>query len=219
MLSLGGIVAATPKIFIPNSARGETERATLKIGKSNFKADVVIVGGGVGGCAAALGALRNKLRVVMTEETDWIGGQLTQQGVPPDEHRWIESFGCTRAYRDFRNAIRDYYRKNYPLTESARARWNLNPGNGAVSKLCHEPRVAVAVLQELFAPYLSTRQLVLLLEHKAVAADVNGDEVRSVAVRNLRSGNEVTLEAPFFIDATELGDLLPLTYRYFLSVY
>jgi len=56
-------------------------------------ADLVIVGGGTGGCAAALAALRNGLTVVMTEETDWIGGQFTQQAVPPDEHPWIESFG------------------------------------------------------------------------------------------------------------------------------
>ena len=43
------------------------------------------------------GALRNGMRVVLTEETDWIGGQLTSQAVPPDEHPWIESFGRTRA--------------------------------------------------------------------------------------------------------------------------
>ena len=49
-------------------------------------ADLVIAGGGLGGVAAALAALRNGLRVCMTEETDWIGGQITSQGVPPDEH-------------------------------------------------------------------------------------------------------------------------------------
>src|SRR3712207_8348422 len=52
-----------------------------------------------GGCAAALAACRAGLRVVLSEETDWIGGQLTSQAVPPDEHPWIESFGCTRADR------------------------------------------------------------------------------------------------------------------------
>ncbi len=56
-------------------------------------ADVVIIGGSLGGCAAALAALRNGLRVVMTEETDWIGGQLTSQAVPPDEHSRIETRG------------------------------------------------------------------------------------------------------------------------------
>lgn len=49
-------------------------------------ADVVIVGGGVGGVAAALAAARGGCSVLLTEETNWIGGQLTQQAVPPDEH-------------------------------------------------------------------------------------------------------------------------------------
>src|SRR5207245_7386177 len=78
--------------------------------------DVAIIGGGVGGCAAALGALRNGMRVVLTEETDWIGGQLTSQAVPPDEHPWIESFGRTRSYAAYRHPVRDYYRAPYPLT-------------------------------------------------------------------------------------------------------
>ena len=76
--------------------------------RKELMADLVIIGGGLGGCSAALSALRSGLAVVMTEETDWIGGQLTSQGVPPDEHRWIESFGCTRTYRKFRSAIRHY---------------------------------------------------------------------------------------------------------------
>ena len=103
-------------------------------------ADVVIVGGGFGGCAAALAACRAGLNVVMTEETDWIGGQVTAQGVPPDEHPWIERFGCTRAYREYRMAVRAHYRQHYPLTAAARADPSLNPGNGRVSRICHEPR-------------------------------------------------------------------------------
>ncbi len=217
ILSSSSVLAAAPAILLPRSARAEQEQAALQSGKHELSADLVIAGGGVGGCAAALSALRKNLRVIMTEETDWIGGQLTQQGVPPDENRWIESFGGTRYYREFRSAIRDYYRANYPLTEAARARWNLNPGEGSVSRLCHEPRVALAVLQNLFAPYLSGRQLILLLEHKIVSADANGAKVSALQARSLRSGNELVLRAPYFIDATELGDVLPLTKTEFVT--
>ena len=105
-------------------------------------ADLVIVGGGFGGCAAALAAARSGLGVVMTEETDWIGGQLTAQAVPLDENAWIENSGGTASYRLLRQRIRDYYARNYPLTDAARANPRLNPGNGSVSRLCHEPRVA-----------------------------------------------------------------------------
>ena len=174
-------------------------------------ADLVIVGGGVGGCAAALAACRAGLRVILTEETDWIGGQLTSQAVPPDEHPWIESFGCTRAYRQFRSGVRSYYRDHFPLTARARSNVLLNPGNGGVSRLCHEPRVALAVFEQMLAPHVSTGRLRILLEHEPVAADVDGDRVRAVTVRDRTTDRRTVLAASYFIDATELGDLLPLT--------
>ena len=175
------------------------------------QADVVIVGGSTGGCAAALAAARAGMRVILTEETDWIGGQLTSQAVPPDEHPWIEQFGSTRSYRGFRTGVRDFYRRNYPLTPAARKAEPFNPGNGNVSRLCHEPRVALAVLQEMLAPHVSSGRVVILLEHKPVSASLDGDRVRAVTVRGARSGRDTVLVAPYFLDATELGDLLPLT--------
>jgi hypothetical protein len=193
---------ATAALALPLRVRAEPRER---------RADVIIIGGGCGGCAAALAAARNGLDVILTEETDWIGGQLTQQAVPPDEHPWIESFGATRSYRHFRDGVRAYYRRHYPLTAEARARPYLNPGNGAVSRLCHEPRVALAVLRGTLAPYVSGGRVTVLLNHRAVAADVSGDRVRAVMVRGLHSGHETVLTAPYFLDATELGDLLPLT--------
>src|SRR5579863_489349 len=172
--------------------------------------DIAVVGGGVGGCAAALAAARNGLRVVLTEETGWIGGQLTAQAVPPDEHPWIEAFGATRAYREYRARVRDYYRHNYPLTAEARRRWDLNPGNGGVSRLTHEPRVSLAALEGTLAPYVSSGRVVILLRHKPVAADIAGDTVRGVTVRDLETGQDRAITATYFLDATEQGDLLPL---------
>jgi hypothetical protein len=212
-----GLLASGPSLIFSRSARAAEERGTTRAGRGELAADVVIAGGGLGGCAAALAALRHGCRVIMTEPTDWIGGQLTQQGVPPDEHQWIESFGCTRTYRELRSGIREYYKRHYPLTEAARARPNLNPGNGSVSRLCHEPRVALAVLESMLAPYRSSGQLRVLLEHQPLAAEVDGDTVRSINCRSLRTGQNTVLRAPWFIDATELGDLLPLTGTEFVT--
>ncbi|MBK9166125.1 MAG: FAD-dependent oxidoreductase [Bryobacterales bacterium] len=179
--------------------------------------DLVICGGGVGGCAAALAACRAGLRVVLTEESPWIGGQLTSQAVPPDEHGWIERFGCTASYRRFRDGIRRYYRDHYPLTDAARAHSALNPGNGWVSPLCHEPRVALAVVEAMLAPHAASGRLSILRRHRPVAANAAGNRVRSVTVRSLETAKETTLDAPWFIDATELGDLLPLTGTEFVT--
>ena len=174
-------------------------------------ADLVIIGGGLGGCSAALAAARHGLRVIMTEETDWIGGQLTQQAVPPDENQWIETIGCTRSYQALRTGIRDYYRQHTPLTARARANPRLNPGNCWVSRIGCEPRAALAVLQDMLAPYVHSGRLRVLLHHKATSADVDHDRVRAVRVANVTDGHATVLRAPYFADATELGDLLPLT--------
>lgn len=172
--------------------------------------EVLIIGGGLGGVAAALAALRLGRRVILTEETDWIGGQLTAQAVPPDEHPWIEGTGCTASYRRLRSAIREYYRRHYPLLPEARFDATLNPGQGRVSPLCHEPRVALAVLYELFGPYLADRQVEILLRCRPIAADVERATVRGVRLRDDIAGDEIAVAAPFILDATELGDLLPL---------
>jgi hypothetical protein len=174
-----------------------------------LRCDVAVIGGGTGGVAAALGALRNGMRVVMTEETDWLGGQLTSQMVPPDEHPWIEQFGGTRSYREYRSRIRSYYRDHYPLTAEARGRWNLNPGDGSVSRVTHEPHVSVAVLSSMLARYVSGGFLTVLYDTVPVLAAVSEDRVQFVTVRH-KSGLERVISAPYFVDATEQGDLLPL---------
>lgn len=173
-------------------------------------ADIVIIGGGTGGTAAALAAARSGKTVIMTEETSWIGGQLTSQAVPPDEHPWIESFGCTRSYRQFREGVRSYYRQWFPMTAEARAIPHLNPGSGIVSRLCHEPRAALAVLHQMLAPYIHSGRLRILHGHVPIQAGASGDKVTSVTVNDLATNEQTVLLAPFYLDATECGDLLPL---------
>lgn len=172
--------------------------------------DILIVGGGLGGVAGALAALRLGRKVILTEETDWIGGQLTAQAVPPDEHPWIEGTGCTASYQRLRHGIRDYYRRNYPLLPGPRFNPLLNPGEGRVSPLCHEPRVALAVLNEMLAPYLANRQLELWLRCAATEVECDGDRVRAVSLADRDRAEQVTVHARYVLDATELGDLLPM---------
>ncbi|GAA2689036.1 MULTISPECIES: FAD-dependent oxidoreductase [Actinosynnema] len=175
---------------------------------TEIRTEVLVVGGGLGGVAAALAAASAGRRVVLTEETDWIGGQLTAQGVPPDEHPWIESFGATASYRRLRRGIRDYYRAHYPLRAEALRLDALNPGAGRVSKLCHEPRVALAVLESMLAPHRSAGRLTVLLEHRPTSAETSGDRVDAVTLAG--PGGDVVVRFDVVLDATEGGDLLPM---------
>lgn len=176
---------------------------------SEIAVDVAVIGGGLGGVAAAVAALDAGRTVLLSEDSDWLGGQLTSQGVPPDEHPWIEQFGCTARYRLLRDGMREHYRRWYPLSDRARGDRHLNPGLGTVSSLCVEPRVGVAVIDGMLAAARSSGRLRVLLEHHPVAASTDGDRVGSVTLEG-PDGEQVTVVAAYVLDATETGELLPL---------
>lgn len=171
--------------------------------------DLLVVGGGLGGVAAALTAARLGRRVVLTERSDWLGGQLTTQAVPPDEHPWIETDLASPSYRELRNAIRDHYRRRYPLTPEAAADPFLNPGRGNVSALCHEPRVAALAIEELLSPHVASGLLTVLRRHTPIRVERVGRRITAVVVAD-DAGEHHVLVAPLVADATEEGDLLCL---------
>jgi hypothetical protein len=177
---------------------------------SHLSADLIVIGGGLGGVAAALTAGRLGLRVILTEQDPWLGGQMTVQGVPPDESRWVESHQTSASYTELRELIREHYRRFHPLTDAARHDPHLNPGAGNVSRISHEPRIGALVLEQMLSPLLSSGQVTWLREHTPVAAERDGDRITSVTVREHATGNQSVLKGDLFVDATELGDLLPL---------
>src|SRR5579862_2160222 len=130
---------------------------------AELSCDVLIVGGGTGGVAAAMAATDQGLKVILTEESDWIGGQLTSQAVPPDEHPWIEQRGCTRRYREYRNRVRDAYRKGFQLRQDLADDPHFNPGGGWVSNLCHLPAIGHQVLRDMLAKAVADGSLDLRL--------------------------------------------------------
>ncbi|MDD2430537.1 MAG: FAD-dependent oxidoreductase [Firmicutes bacterium] len=176
----------------------------------NLHFDVVITGGSTGGVAAALSLLASGMKVLMTEETDWLGGQLTSQGVSaPDENQYIEYFSAPASYYVFREGVRNYYRKNFRLSDSAQYVSHLNPGNCWVSRLSFEPIVGVKVIDGMLEKYLESDQLTVLYNAVPVNAEIENDVIKSVTYR-LDDNTEKTCSAEIFIDASEIGDLLPV---------
>lgn len=173
--------------------------------------DVLVVGAGTGGVAAALAAARRGQRVHLLEETDWLGGQLTSQGVSAlDEHEHIEAFGGTASYDALREAIRARYR---PLAGEAGRVSAFNPGNCWVSRLAFEAPVAEAVIAAMLQPHVDAGRLVIHRRTKVVAATVEGDritEIVSVGLDAPAAGVATRFRPSLVIDATELGELLPL---------
>jgi hypothetical protein len=175
--------------------------------------DVLVVGGSAGGTAAAMAAAEAGVSVCLIEETDWLGGQLTTQGVcTPDEQQHIETFGGTRRYTEFRDSVRQYYREHYRLSTVAQESTALNPGACWVSRLSYEPKVGAEILRERLRPLVEYDKLTILYRTRVVACLMDaatGTRIESVVVRD-EDGTEQHLTARYVLDATDLGDLLPL---------
>jgi hypothetical protein len=194
------------------SVDGDPSVAVVRVGDLKptrvIECDILIVGGGTGGVAAALAAARRGRTVHMLEETDWIGGQLTAQGVCAlDEHEHIEAFGGTASYYELRNALRDHYRA---FADDAGKAPHFNPGNCWVTRVAFEPRVAVDAMMSMLRPHIEAGRLTIHLRSKAAAIEVAGDRITSVTAIGLETQRAVQFRAALVLDATELGDLLPL---------
>lgn len=210
-LKIAGMSTLSGGLIINRSYAGETgSQGTSNKIQESLNCDILIAGGSFGGVAAALAAAQAGRQVIMTEETSWIGGQATTQGVPLDEHPWIEQYGRNQSYVEYRNRIRDYYRINYPLSYAARKDPHLNPGAPWVTALGYEPKVGLAVLHQLLAPYTTSGKVIILTRHKPIAVETQGDEFKSVTFQDLLHNVKRQISAKIILDGTELGDLLEL---------
>ncbi|MFJ5520894.1 FAD-dependent oxidoreductase [Streptomyces griseoluteus] len=167
--------------------------------REQLNADVIVLGSGLGACAAALAAARAGRSVILASPHKRLGGQATTQLVPAlDEHPHIETAGVSDSYRTLRELIR------------ARYGGLANPGGGWVSRLCCEPWAVEAALAELLAPFLTDGTLTFVSPAHPVAVRRDGDRVTSIDLRGA-DGRNTTVSGEVFCDATEAGELLPLT--------
>jgi hypothetical protein len=100
-----------------------------------IECDIMVAGGGLSGTATAYEGLLAGKKVCMTEITDWVGGQITAQGVSALDERPTQRAKkyFSRGYLEFRQQIQDRYGK-------------LNPGNCWVSEACFLPKDAHNIL-------------------------------------------------------------------------
>jgi FAD dependent oxidoreductase len=216
-LAISGIAnAQTIRIVDPLAvqADGDSSRAvvTLSIPKTvqEKNCDIVILGGGLGGSAATLTASQNAVHVCMTEPTNWLGGQMTSQGISAfDDNEWTETTGATRSFQELRRKIREHYAPM--LREGVKPDSTLNPGLCWVSYECSEASVDLAVLRSMLEPYAKSGKLEIFLRTAPIAVDKRGDSIRRVTVYSFETRKFFRLAGKIFIDATELGEFLPMT--------
>ncbi len=171
-----------------------------------IKVDIAIFGGSLGGVLAAYSAAKAGKRAALFSETEWIGGQLTSQAVPPDEHKWIEETGCTATYRAYRNRVREYYRNHPFIIDELKTKDFFCPGGSSVSRLSHPPRQALQYLKEMLAPYENSGLLTVYYGYTLESAPTSGTEIQKLVLK--KDGEETEVRAEYYLDGTDEGDLI-----------
>lgn len=89
---------------------------------------VLVVGGSLGGVAAAIESASSGVDTCFVVESGWIGGQMTSQGVSAVDEAF---FDTSPAYEEILAKIRHHYKSTYNIPNNARgnaADGGLNPG-------------------------------------------------------------------------------------------
>ena len=151
-----------------------------------ISAEVLVVGGGAGGTAAAIQAARRGVSVVLVSDLSWLGGMLTAAGVSAPDGNELAAFQ-TGIWGEF---LRELRRRHLGGLD-----------NGWVSFFTYCPAVGAQIFAD-WVKALPNLQWIAGQTPQAVLRQ--GDYVAGVQFES------VTVCATITIDGTELGDLLPL---------
>ncbi|MBW4559230.1 MAG: FAD-dependent oxidoreductase [Trichormus sp. ATA11-4-KO1] len=154
--------------------------------QQTYTADVLVVGGGTGGTAAAIQAARRGAKTILVSEFPWLGGMLTSAGVSAPDGNELMAFQ-TGLWGAFLQELRQR-----------------QPGgldNSWVSFFSYDPRVGA----EIFADWVQELANLHWISGQ-VPLEVLQQGNRVTGVRFA----DFTVTAKIILDGTELGDLLAL---------
>ncbi|MEG4575839.1 FAD-dependent oxidoreductase [Microcoleus sp. N3A4] len=151
-----------------------------------LKADVLVVGGGTGGTAAAVQAARRGAKTILVSEFPWLGGMLTAAGVSAPDGNELAAF---------QTGLWGAFLRELQQRQPGGLDW------GWVSFFTYDPRTGA----EIFADWVKCLPNLHWISGQ-IAQDVlsEGDRISGVRFADF------TVSAKITLDATELGDLLAL---------
>ncbi len=151
--------------------------------------DVLVIGGGAGGTAAAIQSARMGVKTILVEPTTILGGMLTAAGVSCTDGNDQLPSGL---WDEFRQALYKHYGRN-----------KLNCG--WVSNTNFEPHVADSIFK---AWTKKEKNLKVQYGFQFTTILKEGNKVTGAIFSNIRNNEEIKIKAKVVIDATELGDVL-----------
>ncbi len=181
-------------------------------GTPTVTCEVLVVGGSLGGVAAAHEAASAGADTCLVSLFDWLGGQISSQGTSALDEGYSM---FSKPYAELRSSIWNYYVRTHDIDPAFS--WQGDepynaPGMCWVSHLCFEPAVGAQLVNQLLQPLVvgvGQTGLHIFRGYRPLTVERIADTVVAVDFES-EAGLRLRFEAQQIIDATELGDLLPL---------
>jgi hypothetical protein len=151
-----------------------------------IKTDVLVIGGGASGVAAAIQSARSKIKTILVEPGPWLGGSMTAGGMCMLEGNRNLPSGI---YGEFRGRIIDFYKKTAGYDTARNA------------MLVFEPYTGASILKKITD---TVKNLTVKLNTPYTTVKKNGS-VWEVSIT--QNGKTDIIKAKILVDATELGDV------------
>ena len=153
--------------------------------------NVLVIGGTTGGISAGIQSARLNAETLIIEETPWLGGMLTTQGVSAVDGNHNLNSGI---WNEFRNNLRIHYGSAKALE------------TGWVSNSQFEPHVGDSIFKAMAA---AENHLKIVYGYHLTEIIKNGNRVTGAMFSNSKN-ERLTVSAKVVVDATDLGDGLAL---------
>jgi len=176
--------------------------------------DIIVAGGGTGGFCAAIQAGRKGCTVLLVEETDWLGGQMSAAGVSTMDEGTpaIRQHGI---YKEFYERVVDHYKKLNKTTGTC----YYSTGSFAM-----EPHVSQKIIYDLISDVNENYPGEIYVLFYSVISEAYKQEKTVSGVRietnspDFNSKDTKNIDCFILIDSTEYGDVIPLTgSRYYIA--
>jgi hypothetical protein len=161
-----------------------------RISSARLETEVLVIGGGVGGTAAAIQSARMGVKTILVEPTGMLGGMLTAAGVSCTDGNDQLPSGI---WEEFRQALYKHYGRN-----------KLN--SGWVSNTSFEPHVGDSIFK---AWVKQEENLEVYFNYDLEEIKKEGTAVKGARFRcnEKEAWKGLHISAKVIIDATELGDV------------
>jgi hypothetical protein len=153
-----------------------------------METEVLVIGGGVGGTAAAIQSARMGVKTILVESTTMLGGMLTAAGVSCTDGNDQLPSGM---WEEFRQALYKHYERN-----------KLN--SGWVSNTNFEPHVGDSIFK---AWAVKEKNLKVYFGYELETVQKKENKVTGATLRNRDNTEVLKIKATVIIDGTELGDV------------